>query len=556
MDISFDVINLLITVTVVANSAYGLVVYNTNRSNAANRSFFALTIAVSLWGVGMVLYRGLSDLGLATTAARFLYAAAALIPFYFVRFAFAFPDYSLPSSRKFRFLTPIPTGIAIFLALFPAALVLDVAAVEAGERIITFSIGSQAIYAGYMIAYFTWVLGLLFAKYLRAQGEDRVQLAYILGATSIPTIIGSVTNLLMPFWGVYNYNWVGQISIVVTTTIITYGMFKHRVFDARVIGTQVLMFILWTLSFSNIVFASETRGVIVGTIVFTLTVAFGGLLVRSMVREVESRDQIQHLADNLAGANERLRELDRQKSEFLSIASHQLRTPLAAIKGYASLLLENTFGQLDEKTRQPVETIFASSKRMVDTVNDFLDVSRIEQGKMEYRMKPSDLSALAKQVVQEIIVNIHEKGLDLNYHDDRKGPYMVMMDDSKMEHVISNLIDNASKYTPEGSISVRIDTEGTTVALRVIDTGVGIPKEAIGALFDKFVRARNARDVNVTGTGLGLYVAREIARAHHGDVTAHSEGEGKGSIFTVTLPLIREPRAEQTQEPPVLSATT
>lgn len=555
MEISFDVINLLITVTVVANSAYGLVVYNTNRFSATNRSFFALTIAVSLWGVGMVLYRGLANIELATIMARLLYAAAAMIPFYFVRFAFAFPDRELPRSRWFRYLTPVPTAIAIFLALFPAALVLDVTPMEIGERIITFSIGSQIIYAVYMVSYFTWVLGLLLAKLLLAHGEDRVQLAYILGATSIPTVIGSITNLLMPFWGIYDYNWIGQISIVVTTTIITYGMFKHRVFDARVIGTQVLMFILWTLSFSNIVFATETRGVVVGAIVFTLTVVFGGLLVRSMVREVEVREQVQRLADNLASANERLREVDRQKSEFLSIASHQLRTPLAAIKGYASLMLENTFGQLDEKIRQPIETIFASSKRMADTVNDFLDVSRIEQGKMEYRMKPGDLAALTKQIVQELMVTIKEKGLDLNYHDDRKGPYTILMDNSKMEHVISNLIDNAAKYTPRGSISVRIDKEGAdTVALRVIDTGVGIPPEAISTLFDKFIRARNAKDVNVTGTGLGLYVAREMARAHHGDITAHSEGEDKGSIFTVVLPLIKENMV--TQPVPTPPATT
>lgn len=396
MGLSFDVINLLITVTVVANSAYGLLVYRTNKFSAANKSFFALTIAVSLWGVGMVAYRGLDNLEWATTAARLLYAAAALIPFYFFRFAWAFPNKDLSSAWWFRYLIPFPMFISILLALVPGALVISVAPAEIGERIITFSIGSQIIYAAYLTLYFSLVMGLLALKAWRAHGEERLQLLYILFATAIPTIAGSIANLYLPFLGIYTYNWVGQISIVVTTTIITYGMFKHRVFDARVIGTEVLMFILWTLSFSNIVFATDTRGVFIGTVVFTLTVAFGGLLVRSMIREVEGRDQIQRLADNLAGANERLRELDRQKSEFLSIASHQLRTPLAAIRGYASLLLENSFGTLTEDMKRPIETIFASSTRMADTVNDFLNVSRIEQGKMEYRMKPDDLSVLTK----------------------------------------------------------------------------------------------------------------------------------------------------------------
>jgi len=176
---------------------------------------------------------------------------------------------------------------------------------------------------------------------------------------------------------------------------------------------------------------------------------------------------------------------------------------------------------------------------MADTVNDFLNVSRIEQGKMEYRMKVTNLLDLAKEVVTELSVGAKEKGLELNFHDDGKGPYMVEMDVSKIQHVVSNLIDNAIKYTPKGAVSVRIDKDpgGDSVSLRVSDTGAGIPEDALPTLFDKFIRARNAKEINVTGTGLGLYVAREMIRAHHGTISAASKGEGQGSVFTITLPL-------------------
>jgi signal transduction histidine kinase len=259
-------------------------------------------------------------------------------------------------------------------------------------------------------------------------------------------------------------------------------------------------------------------------------------------REVESREEIERLAKNLTKANDQLRELDRQKSEFLSIAAHQLRTPLTAIKGYASLILEGSFGAVSQELKAPLETIFVSSTRMVETVADFLNVSKIEQGKMEYRMQRASLSELVQHVVRELEVTMKGKGLTLTYTDETTGGCMVTMDAGKVEHVISNIIDNSIKYTPQGSISVTLTADSGARVARVTihDTGAGIPKEALGTLFDKFVRARNAKDINVTGSGLGLYVAREMMKAHGGTVTADSEGEGKGSTFVITLPLNRD----------------
>jgi signal transduction histidine kinase len=158
---------------------------------------------------------------------------------------------------------------------------------------------------------------------------------------------------------------------------------------------------------------------------------------------------------------------------------------------------------------------------------------------MEYRMQQASLSELVQHVVRELEVTMKGKGLTLTYTDETTGGCMVTMDAGKVEHVISNIIDNSIKYTPQGSISVTLTADvGARVArVTIHDTGAGIPKEALGTLFDKFVRARNAKDINVTGSGLGLYVAREMMKAHGGTVTADSEGEGKGSTFVITLPL-------------------
>jgi len=194
---------------------------------------------------------------------------------------------------------------------------------------------------------------------------------------------------------------------------------------------------------------------------------------------------------------------------------------------------------LPQKVNTVLETIFSSSSRMVDTVSDFLNVSRIEQGKMEYRMEHSDLGGMAKSVVSELALSAKEKKLDLEYHDDGNGPYPIYADTSKLEHVISNIVDNAIKYTPKGSVTVRVekDIARNIGRVKVIDTGAGIPADALPKLFDKFVRARNANEINVTGTGLGLYVAREMITKHNGKIWAESKGENRGSTFTVEIPL-------------------
>lgn len=241
------------------------------------------------------------------------------------------------------------------------------------------------------------------------------------------------------------------------------------------------------------------------------------------------------LYQQIRAANEKLRELDRQKTEFVSIASHQLRSPLTAIKGYSSMILENSYGELSEKLRQPVQNIFDASQRLVTIIEDFLNVTRIELGKMKYDFVALNWRDLAEKVVSELRPTIEKKGLAIDFSAG-EGNYMVNADMGKLSQIISNIIDNAVKYTPAGAIHVSMEQSGPTVRLIIRDTGVGIPAETLPKLFEKFVRADDAGKVNYSGTGLGLYVAKQMVEAHKGKIWAESAGSGKGSSFFVELP--------------------
>ena len=156
---------------------------------------------------------------------------------------------------------------------------------------------------------------------------------------------------------------------------------------------------------------------------------------------------------------------------------------------------------------------------------------------MKYNMETADIEKLIKMVVEEQEANIEKRGLKISFSTDKKPPYLVSVDENKIRQVITNLIDNSVKYTPKGSISVHLYKEpaGNKIIFSISDTGVGIDKETIPQLFAKFSRAKDANKTNVMGTGLGLYVVKEIINGHKGSVWVTSDGKGKGSNFFVEL---------------------
>jgi len=246
--------------------------------------------------------------------------------------------------------------------------------------------------------------------------------------------------------------------------------------------------------------------------------------------------EVVRLNKALEEANEKLRELDQLKSEFLSFASHQLRAPLTAIDGYSSMLLQGDFGKMSEKVRNSVQVIDTSSKSLIKIVNEFLDVSRIQQGRMKYDMSDFDSEKLAEEVVAELKPNVENKGLTFSFTSEKGKDYVVNGDSGKIKQVIGNIIDNSIKYTPNGGVKVNVGRKADKVLISVSDTGIGIGPDDLPKLFSEFGRAKDAHKTNVSGTGLGLYVAKQMVEAQKGRVWVESEGKGKGSTFYIELP--------------------
>jgi signal transduction histidine kinase len=230
------------------------------------------------------------------------------------------------------------------------------------------------------------------------------------------------------------------------------------------------------------------------------------------------------------------RGLDEAKSEFVALASHQLRTPASAIKSILSMLAAEDFGALNKGQHHLVDRAIQSNEREIRIVDDLLNVARADAGRLALTLSEIDLRKIIDGVVgeQQRFIDAKRQKLSVMQPDH---PVRIVGDEEKLFMAISNLVDNATKYTDEqGSISLSLqDSSGEKVCLEVVDTGVGIEQEDIERVFDRFGRAQNIVSTGVAGTGLGLYLANHIAELHHGTIKVSST-RGKGSTFTLILP--------------------
>lgn len=251
-------------------------------------------------------------------------------------------------------------------------------------------------------------------------------------------------------------------------------------------------------------------------------------------RKLES--EVKRATHELELANQQLKDLDKAKSEFLSIASHQLYTPLTALRGYVAMLKEGDFGAVSEKQQPVLDILDKSADRLIELIKGLLDISRIERGKLELNLESVDLAEMAKELVQDLMPNAMNKDLQLEFHEPATSVSHVVVDKDRLRQVMLNFVDNAIKYTPQGRIDVRVGQEGEDVIFSVQDTGKGISREDLARLFNKFTRVGGASRFHTEGTGLGLYVARQIVKEHHGEVHVDSPGEGMGSTFAMSIP--------------------
>jgi len=532
----------------------GLFIYSRDRHNKVNQSFALFCLGVAAWSYPYVFWPVATTSQGTLAAFQLLHIGACFVSIFYLNFVVQW--LGLYEKKK----SIINSGY--WLALFFVCVIPTSFFIK--DMIPKFSMRYWAepgiLYYVYLImffGYFLYASYLLLKEYLRGSIEKQPQLRLMLVGMVI-TFLGGSTNYFL--W--FNINIPPYGNILASTFVIAtaYAMLRYRFMDTRVIATEFFTGALWVFILFRVLSSSTITDATINSFLLISTLVIGIFLIRSVRKEIEQRGHIEKLAtdlahsnDQLLATNEKLKELDKQKTEFVSIASHQLRSPLTAIKGYTSMLLEGSFGPVEDKAREAIDRVYESSLKLVTVIEDFLNITRIELGRMKYELSVFDLGQLTQTVVKDQEPNVKKRGLTIEFQDGT-GNHQISADSGKVTQVVSNIIDNSIKYTPNGGVKIKVENvpagkskansprgskatlRGENVRITVSDSGVGIPKEVLPKLFEKFVRADDAGKTNISGTGLGLYVAKQIVEGLGGKIWAESEGKNKGSTFFIEFP--------------------
>lgn len=400
---------------------------------------------------------------------------------------------------------------------------------------------SNTLYTNYIfilgILSFIWILVISIIKYKKSDPAYRKQVVFLASGVSLFLFSFFTTTFIAGYLGNFQLEQYGLFGMTIFMGFLAYLIVKFHVFNIKLIATQALVTALVILVGSELFFAESGTNQILILITLALSLGFGYMLIKSVKLEVQRKEELQLMSNKLAQSNDKLRAMDNTKSEFISIASHQLRTPLTAIKGFISLLLEGSYGKLKTEQEEALNKTYTSAERLINLVEDLLNISRMESGRMEFKFAPAKMENLCQEIIDTFVLRAKEKDLYLDYKKPETALPELMIDAGKVKEVISNTVDNALKYTPKGGVTLHLEQVAGAVRVIVSDTGIGIPETELPYLFNKFSRGKDVGRLNTGGTGLGLYVGKGMIENNGGRIWAESDGEGKGSRFIIELPV-------------------
>ena len=241
----------------------------------------------------------------------------------------------------------------------------------------------------------------------------------------------------------------------------------------------------------------------------------------------------------LSEANERLKELDKLKSEFVSLAAHQLRTPVSIVKWTIAMLQSGDFGTLNEEQKKAIGQAYDAINGLIRLIADLLDVSRIESGRFIYNKSKIDIVSLLHGITKFFEITAKKKKLSFKLEFPENKKVWLLADREKLLSALENVLENAFIYTEKGGITITLKDLGKNFTIEIKDTGMGIPEDQLAFIFDKFFRAKNVIRKRITGTGLGLYLAKSIIEAHDGKIEIQSV-LNKGTIILITFSHLHE----------------
>ena len=546
---NFDLLS--VGVAIAAIGLLGFAVYFNNRKSATNRSFFFFSLLTILWGISNYFEYKFATITLTLWALRVHLFISTWHALAFFRLSYVFPNEKItfPNWYKF-FILPLVMATSLLTLtpfVFPKILTLanmgEVTSPERGHGLILFTL----VAFGLLIA----GIRMLVWKVIKTEGVLKKQTAYILSGMFSMACLILLFNVVLPV-AFNNLRFIPFAALFVLPFIAltSYTVYKHKLFNVRLITTAFLAFLITVFSFVNVVYSKELSAIIINATAFTIILLGSIQLLKAMLQMEDFNERLQQkVAEQTKEirkayevekqARIELEHLNQNKNDFIIITQHHLRTPLAQILWNVNSISSGLFGAISSELGQAISNIDISCRRLVKTLNTFLDITQMKIGMQVLNILPINIREVARDVLKEFEFDIKKKNITVSYKDGVKVWPDVLADTERVKDVFSIIVDNAIKYNVEGgTITVETEQKQDMFIVSVGSSGIGLSVSDKAELFKQsFFRSKEAKRVHPLGMGVGLLVAKTIIEAHHGKISVESRGEGKGIELVVQLPL-------------------
>ena len=515
----------------ISATIFGAFIFLKNPKKLGNKIFGLMSLGLAIWGFAYALWQITPDREMALLWVRVLSIGSSIIPITFLHWILILYKIKLTRLNKLVLLFGYLTSVIFIFFSFHPSFVKEVSSnyyfqwwPKAGNF--------YSVYIATYIVLVSYACLILFKKYKHSSGHIHEQIKYIILAV-IFGFFGGATNF--PMWYDISLPPYGSFLVALYPLILSYAIIRHKLFEIKVVLTSLFVSFIAILLLINAI----SSNAVFDYCILLAFIIFGYLLIKSVGREIKQRERIEEMALDLKKAYEDLKKLDKAKSEFLSIASHQLRTPLTAIKGYLSMVLEGRYGKLQQKLNKPIKNVYKATGQLNQLVGTLLNISRIESGKTKVTKTKVNLKKLLAQIVEEFKIVAEEKNLYLKLNLE-PNLHELFLDKEKITQVFMNIIDNAIKYTEKGGIAIEAKRKrtdiGKAILVTISDTGMGMTEKDIEDLFQKFSRGPAGEKLWTGGSGLGLYIAKKFVEMHNGKIWVKSKGADQGTTFFIELP--------------------
>jgi signal transduction histidine kinase len=530
---------LFLVVVIILSLVLGLSILLANRQSKKHIFFFLSCVSMIFWVTfGDIIYIE-AFRNYLTPIGRANLLSVALFLVFIHGFVANYPE----DQAKWRKIDIVYMAAGILLAIITSfsPFVVKEIRLSGSDRIWDMGLMMYPYYA-YAISTTFIVVARLLRRYVGSSDIDKIKIRYFFSGLLILGLSNIVFNVLVPLFfsndGLY---WLGDFSLIFLLAFTGYAIVKYRAFNIKLIATETIVIVLSILLLvESFTFNNNSTEFVLKLLVWIIATYAGLQLVKSVRKEIEQKEKLAALSKELEKANLHLKEIDKLKDDFLSMASHELNTPIAAIEGYLSMILqEGIGGKIPAKTREYLESVFLSSQRLAHLVKDLLNVSRIESGRIHIIYEQKQVEDIIDQAIMEVMSKAREAKHTLTFVKPKKKMPMTWIDVTRITEILINIMGNSIKYTPNGGkITVKCVNDDEKIVVSVEDNGKGIPKERAKAVFEKFTQVDVMKD-EVKGTGLGMYIAKKFIELMHGKIWFKSDGAGKGSTFYFSLPILK-----------------